>query len=334
VTLLAIVVALILSGIFIALNKENPLDAFRDVFRFTLGSRYGFSETVVKSIPLIFAGLAVAIALRSNLWNIGVEGQLYMGALFATAFVLRGPLLPRPFELTVLILFGCLGGLVWAAIPAVLKIRFQMNEVISTLLLNYVAIAIVDHFVYGPWKGRDNFPYTVEFPVQCRFYELPYGRVHMGLLLAIGTVVVVYVLIKYLPWGYAVRLTGASLKAAAYAGVNTKRTMMSVFLLSGAVGGLAGVNEICGIQFKLHHHISSNYGYIGIIVAWLARGNPFTIIVFAFFLSTLLIGAENLQITMGLPASVGVVMQGLILFSVLGSELLVNYKVRLRKEPS
>ena len=331
ITFYAIVAALTLTGIFISLNGVNPFIAFWQIIRTTIGSPYGLSETIVKSIPLIFTGLAVAVALNSKLWNIGAEGQLYFGALFATWFILKCPALPRTIQIPVLLLFGFLGGAFWAMIPAILKLKFKMNEVISTLLLNYVAINIVDYFVFGSWKGKDNFPYTEQFSMNSRLWQLGFGRVHAGVIIALLLVVIIYFLMKYTKWGYKVKITGSSLKAAKYAGININKTMFTVFLLSGGIAGLAGVSEITGMQFKLHHAISSEYGYTGIIVAWLARSNPFVIVGFAFFISILLIGAEMLQITMGLPAAVGTIMQSLILFSILGSELFKNYKIKIRK---
>ena len=329
ITLVAIVIALILAGIFIALNGVNPIAAFFKVITSALGSPYGISETLVKTIPLIFTGLSVAIALNSKIWNIGAEGQLFFGAVVATWFVLYGPALPTPIMLTVLVIMGAIGGAFWAFIPAILKIKFKMNEVISTLLLNYVAINIADYFLFGPWKGKDNFPYTPEFPMNCRFPKIGFGRTHFGLIIALVLVVLIFVILYYTKTGYKLRLTGTSLKAAKYAGININSTMFLVFLISGALAGLAGVSQICGIEFKLHQHISTGYGYTGIIVAWLARSNPFIIVFFAFFLSILLKGADSLQIAMRLPASVGIVTQALILFAILGSELFKNYNIKL-----
>jgi len=329
ITLSAIGIAFVLSGIFIALNGVNPFVALWKVITSSLGSAYGISETLVKAIPLIFTGLAVAIALNSKLWNIGAEGQLFFGATLATAFVIYGPVLPKPLELAVLVILGALGGAIWAAIPAFLKIKFKMNEVISTLLLNYVAINIADYFLFGPWKGKDNFPYTPEFPPEAKFDQIGFGRVHIGIILAFVLVVLLYFMLYNTKTGYKLRLTGSSLKAAKYAGINIKKTMFMVFLISGGLAGLAGVSQVCGIEYKLHQQISTGYGYTGIIVAWLARSNPFIIVIFAIFLSILLKGADSLQIAMRLPASVGIVMQALILFAILGSELFKNYNVKL-----
>jgi len=329
ITVYAIGIALFLSGIFIALNGVNPFLAFWKVITSALGSSYGISETIVKAIPLIFTGLAVAIALNAKIWNIGAEGQLFMGATFATAFVMYGPVLPKPLMLLTMVILGMVGGAVWAFIPALLKIKFKMNEVITTLLLNYVAINITDYFLFGPWKGKDNFPYTTEFPFEAKFSQLGFGRVHLGLIIALFFVFLLYIVINHTSIGYKLRLTGSSLKAAKYAGISINKTMFIVFLVSGALAGLAGVGQVSGIEFKLHQHISPGYGFTGIIVAWLARSNPYVIVAFAFFLSILLKGADSLQIAMHLPAAVGVITQALILFAILGSELFKSYNVKL-----
>lgn len=329
ITLASITVALFLAGFFILLNGVNPFEAFLKVITSSLGSAYGISETLLKAIPLIFTGLAVAIALNSKIWNIGAEGQLFFGATVATGFVIYGPVLPRPLEIAVLLSLGVIGGAFWASIPAILKIKFKMNEVISTLLLNYVAINIAQYFLFGPWKGKDNFPYTPEFPIEARLPKIGFGRVHLGLIIALVLVVLLFIVIYYTKTGYRLRLTGSSLKAAKYAGIDIKRMMFLVFLTSGALAGLAGVSQICGVEYKLHEHISQGYGYTGIIVAWLARSNPFIIVLFSLFLSIILKGADSLQIAMHLPASVGVITQSLILFSILGGELFKKYKLSI-----
>lgn len=331
ITIVSITVALIISGLFILFNGVNPITAFMKVLSSTLGSSYGFSETLLKAIPLIFTGLAVAVGLNSKIWNIGAEGQLFFGATLATGFVMYGPTLSRPLELTVLISLGVIGGAFWASIPALLKIRFKMNEVISTLLLNYVAINITQYFLFGPWKGKDNFPYTAKFPIQAQLPQIGYGRVHFGLIIALVLVIILFIVIYYTKIGYRLRLTGSSLKAAKYAGIDIKKMMFSIFLVSGGLAGIAGVSQICGVEFRLHEHISQGYGYSGIIVAWLAKSNPFIIVVFALFLSILLKGADSLQISMHLPAAVGVVTQSLILFAILGGELFKRYKISLER---
>ena len=331
-SLYAILIALFLGGIFIVFNKSNPFLAYKNILKATLGSPYGLSETLVKTIPLIFTGLSVGIALKSRIWNIGAEGQLYFGALFGTAVALYFPEMPKIISISFVFATGFMGGAIFALIPAILKIKLKINEVITTLLLNYVAINVVDFFIYGAWKGPDNFPYTKEFPNCFQLWQLDFGRLHFGLFFALLCVATIYVLLNHTKFGYKIRITGSSRKAAKYAGIKVNKIFFLVFLISGGLAGLAGVSEICGIQHKLHHAISSEYGYTGIIVAWLARSNPFIIVLFSFFLSIIFIGTESLQISIGLPASIGKIIQSLLLFAILGSELFKNYTIKLINE--
>ncbi len=328
--LIAILVALLLSGIVLAFYGFNPFTSIGGMFKTTFGSAFGFSDTIIKTIPLIFTGLSVAIALNSKVWNVGAEGQLYIGALFATCFALYLPTFPRIVEIPLILLASMIGGALWAFFPAFLKMKFKMNEVISTLLLNYVAISIVEYFVYGPMKRQDNFPYSEDIPQEAMFSKIGFQNVHIGIIIALLLVVILYYVLKHTRFGYELRIIGSSIKAANYAGINYDRMMLFVFLLSGAFAGLAGANQISGIEHKLHSHISSDLGYTGIIVAWLARSNPFIIVAFAFFMSSLIIGSEALEFE-GVPVAIGKVMQSLILFCILGSELFKNYKIKVKR---
>ncbi|OQY38108.1 MAG: hypothetical protein B6226_04135 [Candidatus Cloacimonetes bacterium 4572_65] len=328
--IIAIIVALIISGIVLAMNGYNPFSAFAGMFQTTFGSTFGLTETVVKTIPLIFTGLSVAIALNSKVWNVGAEGQLYIGALWASWFALYMPTMPKIIGIPLILIASMMGGAIWAFIPALLKMKFKMNEVISTLLMNYVAISILNYFVYGPMKRSDNFPYSEDFPKEAIFSKIGSSNIHIGLIFAIALVLILFYVLKYTKFGYELRVIGSSIKAAKYAGINYEKTMLFVFLLSGAFAGLAGANQVCGIEHKLHTHISDSLGYTGIIVAWLARSNPFIIVGFAFFMSSLLIGSESLQYE-GIPVSIGKLMQSFILFSILGSELFKNYKIKIKR---
>ncbi len=329
ISLIAICIAFIVCGIIVALKGVNPLEAFWVSIDTTLFTEYGLSEVLVKATPLLFCGLAVGIALTSKVWNIGADGQLYIGAMFATAIVMHLPTMPRFVELTVMVVAGGIGGAFWAFIPAVLKIRFKVDEIITTLLLNYVAVYLVDHLIFGIWKNEDNYPFTPEFPLQAQLPLLGFERVHSGLILAIIATVIIYVLIKYSSWGYKVRITGASTKSATYSGINVKRIMFSVFLVSGLLAGLAGMSEVAGVQYKLQHQLSMGYGFTGIIVAWLARANPVGIVVYALFMSAVITASEMLEMLMGLPASMGTIAQGIILFAILGSEIFKNYNIKV-----
>ncbi len=329
ISIIAICIAFIICGIIVAIQGVNPLDALWVSVDTTLFNAYGLSEVLVKATPLIFCGLAVGIALTSKVWNIGAEGQLYMGAMFATAVVMHLPTMPTFIQLTVMIIAGGIGGAFWALIPAVLKIRFKVDEIITTLLLNYVAIYLVDHLIFGIWKNEDNYPFTPEFPVQARLPLLGFERVHFGIILAVIATIVIFLLIKYSSWGYKVRLTGASTQSAKYSGINVKKIMFSIFIVSGILAGLAGVSEVAGVQYKLQHQLSMGFGFTGIIVAWLARANPIGIVIYSLFMSAVITSSEMLEMLMGLPASMGTIAQGIILFAILGSEIFKSYNIKV-----
>ncbi len=328
-TLFAILTALILGAVFIQINGVNPLLAYGKIISRVIGSSYGLSEALVKMIPLIFTGLSVAIALENKVWNIGAEGQYLFGAFLATAYIMHLPQLPHFINILVIILISALGGAMWAFIPAILKIKLSVNEVITTLLMNYIALNIVDYFVYGPWLGPDNFPKTKIFPSNALLPSIGFGRLHSGIYLAFVFVFAIFFLFKYTRLGYKIRLVGSSSKAGIYAGVNVSFISFTVFLISGALAGIAGMTDLCGLQHRLLNTFASGYGYTGIIVAWLSKSNPFVICLFAFFLSVIITGAEIIQISMSLPASIGIILQALILFSILGAELFKNYKIKI-----
>ncbi len=329
ISIIAICIAFILCGIIVAIQGVNPFEALWVSLDTTLFTAYGLSEVLVKATPLLFCGLAVGIALTSKVWNIGAEGQLYIGAMFATAVVMHLPTMPTFIQLSVMVIAGSIGGAFWAFIPAVLKIRFKVDEIITTLLLNYVAIYLVDHLIFGIWKNEDNYPFTPEFPVQARLPLLGFERVHLGIILAIIATIIIYLLIKYSSWGYKVRLTGASTQSANYSGINVKRIMFSTFIVSGILAGLAGMSEVAGIQYKLQHQLSMGFGFTGIIVAWLARANPIGIVIYSLFMSAVITSSEMLEMLMGLPASMGTIAQGIILFAILGSELFKSYNIKV-----
>jgi len=329
ISIIAICIAFILCGIIVAIKGVNPLEALWVSIDTTLLTGYGISEVLVKATPLIFCGLAVGIALTSKVWNIGAEGQLYMGGLFATAVVMHLPTMPTFIQLTVMMIAGGIGGAFWAFIPAVLKIRYKVDEIITTLLLNYVAIYLVDHLIFGIWKNEDNYPFTPEFPVQAHLPLLGFERVHFGIILAIIATIIIFLLMKYSSWGYKVRMTGASTQSAKYSGINVKKIMFSIFLVSGLLAGLAGMSEVAGVQYKLQHQLSMGFGFTGIIVAWLARANPVGIVVYSLFMSAVITGSEMLEMLMELPASMGTIAQGIILFAILGSELFKSYNIKV-----
>jgi general nucleoside transport system permease protein len=326
---LAIGIGLLLGAIPLWCMDTHPWEAYQEMVRGAFGSVYSLSETLVKATPLLLAGLGVGLAFRAGFWNIGAEGQLYMGAMGGTWVALTYPGMPAPLLQPLMIVAGCSAGAVWGLIPAVLRVRWRVNEVITTLMCNYIAILWVDFLVYGPWKDPRafGFPFTPPLPQTARLPSLLGERVHLGLLLGLLAAIGLDVLLKRMRLGYEIRIIGLSPGAARYAGMNLTRTTLLVMAMNGGLAALAGVCEVAGIQGQLKHGLSPGYGYTAIIVAWLAGLDPWATIVVSVLLGGLLVGSDMLQIAMNLPVAVAYLLQGLILFAVLGVEFLIGYRV-------
>jgi len=332
---LSVLAALFLAGVALMFFGVSPLEAYRAMFRGALGSWYGFSEVLVKTIPLVISGVAVGFAFRMKIWNIGAEGQIYMGAL-ATAAAVRFLQSSSQFSmLLAMAVAAVIAGGFWGCIAGVLKARWNVNEVITTLMLNYVAIHLAEYFIYGPWRDPSSlgFPMTPPFPPSARLPQFLDTRVHLGIVAAIVLVLIFRLVIRWTRWGFEIRAVGENPKAAEYAGIRYGRNVVMVMFVSGAIAGLAGMTEIAGLQGRLQPGMSPGYGYTAIIIAWLARLNPWGIIIVSFFMGVLLVGGETIQVIMRLPLASVQVIQGCILFSVLAFEFFRNYRVLLvRKE--
>jgi len=333
----AILFALILGGIVIALVGGNPFRSYAHIASASFGNVGVLSDTIVKATPISLTALACSVAFRMKLWNIGAEGQFIMGAFGASAVVLA-PLLPaetpRWIFIPVMMAAGMLGGALWGFIPGYLKAKFNVNEIISSLMLNYIAIAWINYWIFGVWseggfqmskKFPDNawlprlLDYSEQFPV------LRGLTTHAGLLLGILAAVVVWLVIYRSRWGYEIRLIGDNPRAANYAGINISRNVILVMMLSGALAGLGGMSEITGVVHRLQTSpIAAGYGFTGIIVAWLAKLNPFVIIVVSILFGALLLAGREIQ-----PSGIPKMIQGIILVSLIASDFLLRYRLRL-----
>jgi simple sugar transport system permease protein len=324
----------LVGAVFLTLTDRDPLEVYTAMFKGALGSRYGLAETVVKAIPLMLCALGISAAFRMQLWNIGAEGQFYMGAFAASWLPLTYPQAPMMLMLPGMALLGCIGGGLWGLVPAVLRARWKVNEIITTLMLNYVAILWVDFLVYGPWKDPKgfNFPLTAKFPAAAALPNFCDSRIHVGLIIAVVLAAAFWLIFEKSRWGFEIKVIGASEQAARYAGMNIRRNIYWVMLLSGAVCGLAGMAEVSGIVGRLQPNLSPGYGYTAIIVAWLSKLNPAAILVVSILFGALQVGGFFVQ-TMGVPASVASMLQGAVLFFVVGGEFLTQYRVVIsRKE--
>ena len=330
---LAVGGALALCAILIVWAGADLVTAYAALFSGALGSRFALLETFVKTAPLVLTGLAVALAFRARFWNIGAEGQLYAGALAATWLGLTLTE-TTPWVLLPLLLGASLvaGGL-WALGPGLLKARFRVDDVVTTLLMNYIMLYLVSALVDGPW--RDPVSQWPQSPEIVETAQLPVlfdrSRFHLGIPLAFGCAALVWLLLRHTPLGYAIRAVGANPRAAEFGGIRTMRVFTLTAFLSGGLAGLAGAGELAGIQFHLMEALSPGYGYSGIVVAMLGGLHPVGVILAAFFFAIINNGAQTMSRATGVPTYLVEVMQGVTLLTMLAAVLLNEYRVRVRR---
>ncbi len=331
--LISIGFALFVAGFLLLASGVNPLEAYREILIESLGSLYGLSETLVKTTPLIFAGLGVSLAFRMQIWNIGAEGQIYIGAMAASGVALFSGIESHGLMLLTMFLAAFTCGGLWAGVAGFLRARWQVNEVIVTLLMNYIAILLVDYLIYGPWKDPKgfNFPLTAQFSDTARLAEYFDTRLHSGFFLAVFVALLLYLFMERTIWGYQIKVIGSNPKAARYAGMKTGMAIFMVLFLSGAIAGVAGFSEVAGLQHRLQHGISPGYGYTAIIIAWLAKRSAGGVVIVAFLMGVLLVGGDSLQLLWQLPVAFVYAFQGLILFFLLASDFFILYRVKLIK---
>ncbi|WP_037112069.1 ABC transporter permease [Rhizobium sp. 2MFCol3.1] len=318
----AIILALVFAGIILALTGANPLDLAAQVIDASFGSSFGMEDLGVLVTPLILTGLSVAVAQQIGAWNIGAEGQFYAGA-FASAAV--GLFVPGPPTLILVLMFiaGIFGGAIWILVPTLARAYANVNELITTLLLNFVAILLVYYVSTNAW--RDRMANSATPRLSAEIPEL-WGSIHCGLPIAILIALLVAGLLAYSRWGYEVRLVGSNPAAAKYAGMPVRRHLITVMLLSGAIAGLAGMLEIAGTVHRLQGGISNNYGYLGIMVAVLARSSAVGVIFSAALMAFILNSGIILQ-TQGLTTSTVLAITGLILFLTAIGDELAHYRI-------
>ena len=294
-----------------------------------------FSDTIVKATPLILVSLACALAFRARLWNIGAEGQFFLGAFGASAVVLT-PILPPqtpPYIfIPVMMLAGIVAGALWGFIPGFLKAKYNVNEIISTLMMNYIAVAWNNFFIYAVWtesgfQMSKVFPKTAWLPRLADLAkQMPVFRgltSHLGLIFGILAAILVWFILYRSRWGYEIRLIGDNPNAARYAGINITRNTILVMMFSGALAGLAGMSEITGVVHRLQMNISPGYGFTGIIVAWLAKLNPLAVILVSILFGALILAGREIQ-----PSGVPKLIQGIILVCLIASDFFLRYRIR------
>lgn len=318
-TVWAVIAALLLGAVFILLAGGNPLEGYSALFRGAFADYWGISDTLVRMSPLLLAGLAVIIPLRAGLFNIGAEGQIYIGALFATIAALYLPdVLPGFVRIVLCIAVGAFGGALWAAIPGLLKAYRGTNEIITSLLLSYVAINMIGAVLHS-WliESGAPYPYSREVPDEVILpIFMPRTQAHVGIMIAWVAALLVAIMFWRTTLGQSIQIVGHNKHAASYAGLNVKRLTVMSFALGGSMGGLAGVFEVLGLKYRLFDHFSPGYGMQGIIVAFLAALNPVGAILAAIFLAGLQVGAGSMQRATGIDTTMVAALQGLVVLCV------------------
>jgi ABC-type uncharacterized transport system permease subunit len=384
VPILCLAIALVLGMLPMLAQGINPLIGYRDMVLLAFGSAYGISETIMKAIPLMLAGMGVALAFRMLVWNIGAEGQLYMGAFMSCLVAYTWPDAPAWILLPAMVAGGFVGGALWGAVPGALKAFLGVNEIITSLMLNYVAIQWINYLVVGPWQDPTSlgFPRTTRLspsaslPTITEAWYLPTivflvvgaivvaywivrrledrrerlklaigallvgvlslgtiyflngRRVHLGFVLSLAAAAIFSVLLARSRWGYEVRVIGENKRAARYAGMNLGRNILLVMMVSGGMAGLAGMSEIAGNLHLIKRGFSPGYGYTAIIVAWLAKLNPWGVIVVSLLLGALYRGSDAIP---GAPKALGMMLQAVIFFVLIGGEVLIRYRIRFER---
>lgn len=328
--LIAVAVALLLAGGLIALSGAPVFEAFGRIATSAFGSRLALTETLTRTTPLILTGLAAAVAFRARVWNIGAEGQFYLGA-FAAVWASRGIDLPWPLLIPVLMLMGALAGVVLLVIPVILRLRSGVDEVVTTLLLNFVVLLFVSLAVEGFLRDPMAFgwPKSVPLPADAKLDKLiPKSRLHTGLFIALACAVAVWALDRFSVFGLRSRAAGASPEAAAFAGVPLSRTLVKVACLSGGLAGLAGAIEVMGVRGYLTTDLSPGFGYSGIVVAMLANLNALGVVAAALFVAAVFVGTDGMSRALEVPSYIADVTVSLSLLAMLVALFFAQWRIR------
>jgi simple sugar transport system permease protein len=328
--LIAVAIMVVMGLILCVAIGRGPFETFYSFLVSPVSSLYGLGELLIKAAPLILIAIGLAIGFQSNVWNIGAEGQLTAGAIFSGALALYFADSGSPFLLPAMIVAAGLGGMLCAAIPALLRSRFNASEILVSLMLNYVAQLALSYLVYGPWRDPQgfNFPQSRPLSPEALYPILVEGtRLNIGVVIALAAVVGGWVFMKKTFIGFQLKVTGLAEPAARYAGFSSTRAIWIGMLAGGLAAGLAGVGEVSGPLGQLFPTASPGYGYAAIIVAFLGRLNPIGILIAGLFVSLLYLGGEAAQIELNLPSATTGLFQGTLLFLLLATDFLVNFRI-------
>ncbi len=330
--LIAALATIVVGFVLFSAMGKNPWEAFHVFFVKPLETRYGVGELLLKAGPLMLCAVGLANGYRANVWNIGAEGQLTMGAIFGGGLALLFPDSPSPFLLPAMIVAGALGGMLWAAMPAWLRTRFNANEILVSLMLVYVATYLLSLLVHGPWRDPEgfNFPQSRMFGAAALLPSLlDETRLNVGFLIALAAIAAGWVFMARSFTGFQMRVAGQAPAAANYAGISARRTVWLGMLIGGACAGIAGIGEAAGPIGQLLPSVSPGYGFAAIIVAFVGRLHPLGIFCASLLMSLLYLGGESAQMGLALPSAVTGLFQGLLLFFLLASDVFIHYRLRI-----
>ncbi|MCZ6454179.1 MAG: ABC transporter permease [Alphaproteobacteria bacterium] len=329
--LIAVVLTLLASMVMFWVLGTNPLQAIHAFFIEPISTLDGLAELLVKATPLVLIGIGLSLGFQANIWNIGAEGQLTLGAIFGGVLALAFFDVDTPFLLPAMLIAGIIGGMAWAAIPAFLKTRYNTNEILTSLMLTYVGLLLLSYLIHGPLRDPDGF----NFPESRLFHDaavLPIifegTRLHIGWLIALFVAVLAWILIVKHIIGFQIRVIGMAPAAASFAGFKEKRLVWLTLLMSGGAAGLAGVIEVAGPIGQIVPVVSPGYGFTAIIVAFLGRLHPIGVVLAGLLMALTYLGGDSAQITMNLPNAVTGVFQGMLLFFLLASDVLISYRIK------
>ncbi len=328
----AVAVSLLISALLLAIQGKPAFSGILLLIKSAYFSSWAIEDCLVKAVPIFLCSLGVSIAFRLQIWNIGAEGQFALGALGATWVALTFDGMSGILLLPLMFLAAGIAGAIWGAVPAILKVRLRANEIIVTLMLNYIAILVLDYMVYGPWKDPSSFgfPMTKTFVPAAVVGTIGPSRVNWGILVCLAAGIAFYIFFKYTRLGFELRASGENPQAAQYARIPYRGLVIFVMAVSGGLAGWAGLLEASANLNRLQPSIMAGYGYTAIVVAWLSQLNPLLIGIGSFLLAGLRVGLETLQLDMQVPAAFGGILEGLILLTVLAGGFFNRYQIRKR----
>ena len=333
--LVALFFAMLLSSLVIIVLGKDPLIAFGVISSGAFGNRNAIAEVLVKTTPLLLVGLGTAFAFRCQMWNIGAEGQLLIGALASSWFCLLFPNIPPVISIILALTVAFIAGGIWAGIAGYLKVKLGASEIINTIMMNYIAIFLVNYLVRNPLKDKEMYvPQSALFAPQYWLPKvIPTTRLHLGIIVAALAVIAIYIVLRFTTLGFEVIAVGSNPKAAQLGGILPAKSMVIAMFISGGLAGLAGAGEVLGLYHRILDGVSAGYGFSAMAVAILGNLQPFNISIFAFLLAALRVGADQMQRQMGVPAALIYLIEGLVIIFIQGKLIfsIIIYKLRMIK---